>query len=35
MELQNPDTLEQQLAGLQDQLSQMLLRYTPQLPRCA
>ncbi len=30
--VQNPDTLEQQLAGLQDQLSQMLLRYTPDYP---
>src|SRR5208337_2120388 len=28
--LQNPDTMEQQLASLQDQLSLMLLRYTPQ-----
>ena len=30
--VQNPDALEQQLAGLQDQLSQMLLRYTPDYP---
>jgi len=30
--VQNPDTLEQQLATLQDQLSQMLLRYTPDYP---
>jgi polysaccharide chain length determinant protein (PEP-CTERM system associated) len=30
--VQNPDTLEQQLAGLQEQLSQMLLRYTPDYP---
>jgi len=29
---QNPDTMEQQLATLQDQLSQMLLRYTPDYP---
>lgn len=30
--LQNPDTMEQQLAALQDQLSLMLLRYTPDHP---
>ena len=30
--VQNPDTLEQQLAGLQEQLSQMLLRYTSDYP---
>src|SRR5208282_3245805 len=29
---QNPDTMEQQLAVLQDQLSLMLLRYTPEHP---
>ncbi len=29
---QNPDTMEQQLAALQDQLSLMLLRYTPEHP---
>lgn len=29
---QNPDTMEQQLAALQDQLSLMLLRYTPDYP---
>jgi polysaccharide chain length determinant protein (PEP-CTERM system associated) len=29
---QNPDTMEQQLASLQDQLSLMLLRYTPEYP---
>ena len=30
--LQNPDTVEQQLAYLQQQLSTMLLRYTPDYP---
>jgi polysaccharide chain length determinant protein (PEP-CTERM system associated) len=30
--LQNPDTMELQLAALQDQLSLMLLRYTPDHP---
>ncbi len=30
--LQNTDTMEQQLASLQDQLSLMLLRYTPEHP---
>src|SRR5208283_3813843 len=30
--LQNPDTMEQQLDALQEQLSLMLLRYTPQHP---
>ena len=29
---QNPDTMAQQLAAMQDQLSLMLLRYTPQYP---
>jgi polysaccharide chain length determinant protein (PEP-CTERM system associated) len=29
---QNPDTMEQQLATLQEQLSSLLLRYTPQHP---
>src|SRR5208282_6681201 len=29
---QNPDTMEQQLAALQEQLSSLLLRYTPQHP---
>jgi polysaccharide chain length determinant protein (PEP-CTERM system associated) len=29
---QNPDTMEQQLAALQEQLSLMLLRYTPEHP---
>jgi polysaccharide chain length determinant protein (PEP-CTERM system associated) len=29
---QNPDTMEQQLASLQEQLSLMLLRYTPEHP---
>lgn len=28
----NPDTMEQHLAALQDQMSQMLLRYTPDYP---
>jgi polysaccharide chain length determinant protein (PEP-CTERM system associated) len=29
---QNPDTMEQQLSGLQDQLTLLLLRYTPEHP---
>jgi len=30
--MQNPDTMEQQLVVLQDQLSNMLMRYTPDYP---